>query len=672
VKITRITISNFRKLRDFNLSLNADDASQLLLINANNGRGKTSLLKAFTWGLFGGSVTTEDFSKSKLLELAVGDFDTFSVEYQLSIESTGETATLRRAREIKVGSNGQVSFEGNETLIVTVAQADPSEPVDIIPDPGSWIEKHLPNRFQEFILFDGEKMSKFFDANVKRAIEKAIREIAKIDLFESTIDSLDELRVRNDQKLARLSGSSAIKLQEELESKERQSLNLMVNLRRIKDRSSEVKSAIRSCEADLKGNEEAEKFLSQNSQLREELTELHLHWRASELKLSKTLFSLGIGSLFTSRSRDSLASHVLKAQRAGKYPADFAPQALESLIKNGTCICGCDLASNSLAVSALKKVIETSLLAGEVGNSLKEMEQSVLKTEARLQEKKHLYKELLAERKRLEDEIRTRQKALADLEPKLEGIKGNKDIISDAKSAISALHREREDLIRNETGLSAQLEDFAASIVNLKKKLDKATASSEEATRLRAKSEYLQRVINQGDAFKEEIIENVRLKLEHSLDSSFREVEGAGSYKTVVTKDFEVLTLDALDREADLSEGQKMIKAYMFSVALRKVIGLSFPLIVDTPVGRMDTDNVDLLSREIMKLFADDKTSQVVMMMHDNEYTPYTKKKFEALKPVEMYLEQESEDEQSVLKRGINPRWLDSGAWKDWNEGRIR
>lgn len=672
MRITRITISNFRKLRDFNLTLNADDASQLLLINANNGRGKTSLLKAFTWGLFGGQVSTEDFSKSRLLELADGDFDSFSVEFQLSIESTGESATIRRSREVKAAANGQVAFEGDETLMVTVAQANPSEPVEIVPEPAIWIEKHLPNRFQEFILFDGEKMSKFFDANVKKAIEKAIREIAKIDLFEATIGSLTELRVRNDQKLAKLSGSSAIKLQEELESKERQSLSLMANLRRIKDRNSEVKSAIRDCESALKGNEEAEKFLAENSKLREELSALDVQRKASDLKLSKTLFSLGIGSLFIARSRDSLGRHVLKAQEAGKYPADFAPQALEGLIRNGTCICGCDLSASDVGVSAIQQVIETSLLAGEVGNSLKEMEQSVLRTEARLLEKRNVYNEVVSERKRLEGEIKTRQKALADLEPKLDGIKGNKDQISSAKSMISKLHHERDDLIRSETGLSTQLEEFAISILNLKKKLDKATASSDEATRLRAKSDFLQRVIDQGNVFKNEIIEKVRLTLESSLDASFRRVEGAANYKTVVSKDFEVLTLDSLDREADLSEGQKMIKAYMFSVALREVIGLSFPLIVDTPIGRMDTDNVDLLSREIGKLFSNDKSSQVVMMMHDNEYTPYTRKKFEALKPVEMYLEQESEDEQSTLKRGINPKWLDKGAWKDWNEGKIR
>jgi DNA sulfur modification protein DndD len=182
----------------------------------------------------------------------------------------------------------------------------------------------------------------------------------------------------------------------------------------------------------------------------------------------------------------------------------------------------------------------------------------------------------------------------------------------------------------------------------------------------------LEQAIGEAELFKKEVIGSVRLKLQRSLTSSFKQVEGASSFETKVSDEFEVQTLDSLDREVDLSEGQKMIKAYMFSVALRDVIGLSYPLIVDTPIGRMDTGNVDLLSREIKKLFDGPRISQVVMMMHDNEYTPYTKKKLEGLEPLEMYLEQNLDEDESTLKRGINPEWLNKGAWKDWNEGKIR
>ena len=388
--------------------------------------------------------------------------------------------------------------------------------------------------------------------------------------------------------------------------------------------------------------------------------------------MSKLLFSAGISNLFGSRCKYSLSKHVDSAQEAGKYPADFAPLALQGLLDTGTCICGCDLGDNPDGVNSIRKVITTSELAGDVGNSLKELEQTLAKSEVRVQEKKLQLGDIVNELKRLKGEIDACQIEIEKLEPKLEGVKGNKDQILNARSKILALHDERESNMRTEAGLSAQLDEYTNAIQSLRKKLEKASEASDEASKLKEKGVFLDLVVHQAGLFKQEVIESVRLKLQRSLTASFKQVEGASNFETKVTTEFEVLTVDSLDREVDLSEGQKMIKAYMFSVALREVIGLNYPLIVDTPIGRMDTGNVDLLSREIKKLFDGPRISQVVMMMHDNEYTPYTKKKLEPLKPLEMYLEQNDSEDESTLKRGISPEWLTKGAWKDWSEGKIR
>jgi DNA sulfur modification protein DndD len=673
MRIMRIRISNFRKLREFNITLDSANDSQLLLINANNGRGKTSLLKAFTWGLFNKAVSAEDFSKAQLKTLNEGEIDSFSVDFQIILNDQGDVANVRRAQEVqRVQGGAGVQFHGNEILTVSVASGDNRESVNVVPNPGQWLEKNLPLRFLDFIMFDGEKMSKFFDASVKKAIENAIKEIAKIDLFQKTLESLREINVRNSQKLAKLSGANAIKIQEELESKQRQAIALHNDIKIRKERSSEIKSEIRTHELNLKGNENAEKFLLENIRLRESITGLNIQRKSADLKISKIVFSAGIANLFVTRCKYALTKQVQTAQDAGKYPADFAPMALQGLLDSGKCICGCRLDENSDGITSIRKVITTSELAGDVGNSLKALEESLGKNEVRIQEKKIQLKEIVRELGRIKDETEVFQVALDELEPKLEGIKGNEDKIQLAKSKIMSLHDERESNLRSEAGLTVQLDEYTIAIQSLKKKLEKATASSDEANLLRAKGDMLERSIEQAANFMEEVIEAVRLRLQKSLSVSFKLVDGASNFETIVTKEFEVRTVDSLDREVDLSEGQKMIKAYMFSVALRDVVGLNYPLIVDTPIGRMDTGNVDLLSREIKKLFDGPRKAQVVMMMHDNEYTPYTKKKLEPLGPIEMYLEQNEDEDESTLKRGINPDWFNEGAWKDWNEGKIR
>jgi hypothetical protein len=64
---------------------------------------------------------------------------------------------------------------------------------------------------------------------------------------------------------------------------------------------------------------------------------------------------------------------------------------------------------------------------------------------------------------------------------------------------------------------------------------------------------------------------------------------------------------------------------------------------------------------------------QAFFLMQDTEYTPYTKKYFESLKPIEVYLAKDVKFEniKSTLGYGIDPDWLLYESWKDWAEKKI-
>jgi hypothetical protein len=119
-----------------------------------------------------------------------------------------------------------------------------------------------------------------------------------------------------------------------------------------------------------------------------------------------------------------------------------------------------------------------------------------------------------------------------------------------------------------------------------------------------------------------------------------------------------------------------MAKAYIFSLALRDVINLGFPLIVDTPFGRLSEDFRVWLARilsEFLVKEAQKSNRQIIFLMTDTEYTPFTKKHFSAAKPLEYFLayEKGNEADKSNLGKGIDPGWLELTVWKAWAEGKL-
>jgi len=171
-------------------------------------------------------------------------------------------------------------------------------------------------------------------------------------------------------------------------------------------------------------------------------------------------------------------------------------------------------------------------------------------------------------------------------------------------------------------------------------------------------------------------IAQVRQELQVAISEKFSVVK-AGKFRTEITESFDVLTLYEDGSKVDLSEGESMAKAYVFSLALRSVIGLNFPLIVDTPFGRLSGDFRAYLTDILTAFLGSERESenrQVIFLMTDTEYTPYSRKRFAKVEPLEFYLayEEGNETDKSVLGTGIDPEWLKTDYWKDWAEKKIQ
>jgi hypothetical protein len=250
---------------------------------------------------------------------------------------------------------------------------------------------------------------------------------------------------------------------------------------------------------------------------------------------------------------------------------------------------------------------------------------------------------------------------------RLKGINANEvDVIA---RNYEETHRKILDLEITETSLRESINKRVARIEDLDSSIKSATKNDKEAIQLSREVEVCKEIALAAEKIYESAIEQVRSKLERAVSQNFDKVK-LGGFQTVITDDFEVLTLKD-GRKTSLSEGEKMLKGYIFSIALRDVINLNLPLVVDTPFGRLGAGFRKMVAEELASLMSggeDKNNRQLIFSMHDLEYTPLERRYFEKANPKELYLanDPESPTEKSILGEGIDPSWYLEGHWREF------
>jgi DNA sulfur modification protein DndD len=103
---------------------------------------------------------------------------------------------------------------------------------------------------------------------------------------------------------------------------------------------------------------------------------------------------------------------------------------------------------------------------------------------------------------------------------------------------------------------------------------------------------------------------------EVGIDDSFR-------ISVVNNRGFEILS--------ELSQGEKICLAFAYSLTLANVAGIRFPLVVDSPMGKLNPEVQDNLSEVITSatnIKTNNEDQQLILLMTDTEYTPSVKKIF--------------------------------------------
>jgi DNA sulfur modification protein DndD len=352
---------NFRGLRNVDLVFSTDPKKKLTVIRASNGTGKTTVMSALTWGLFGDEALTGGRRKRNSERLSPSDWSLevdgsdveISVEIEIQVIDT-ETNTptnfhiIRKQTEHFTNSS---SFSAGDSELTVLKETPKGSSVQ--PQPELFLARSfLPLPLKDIFFFDGDSALKFTDrddaSGRRQGVNDAIRKLLGLEILEQADKHLELAKaailkkVRDDNPGTPIEAliSRELKLNEEIQKLDEDLVQIRGDHGSLHDEKTKQESTRDEILASGGGRKEElrKQFETAGKQLKAAEEDLERNIRALREKLNtpELLFQISKGFLKT-------AETIFDDLEEKKVIPNTLPEILETTLANGICICGADI-----------------------------------------------------------------------------------------------------------------------------------------------------------------------------------------------------------------------------------------------------------------------------------------------------------------------------------------
>jgi DNA sulfur modification protein DndD len=604
------------KLKDFGIFYGTqplDFKPGLYVFHGHNGRGKTTLLNAVRWALYGhysdrqGRPVPSEVTLNRAARRE-GRRE-FSVE--MTLRENGDEYMLRRTQFISpAGPSASTLYMERNNQALTAGERDRA------------IQQLLSERISQFFLFDGEQLQRYealllHEESATQLIKQSIEQILGLPVLENAIQDLEAIRVEFNKRLARL-------------ARQNQQLEQMAA------RAEQAQADLESKDADIQGlhaQEEIQEGLIRTS-------DEFLQKYENSLDQLKNLEALDekIGDLQTQRKslRGYLAEQLREAWR------DVLAIAVQPKVEDlrGTL----EQRQRALAAQATREQLENSLASNRC---------VLCDQPLGLEHERHMAEELARQEKvempadatepddfaRLPilasivntghaEQAMNLDKEIAGLDSQELALKQESARLREAlqnlpESDVTRAQKERDEAYQELGRVRSALELADADRAEIDERLRRAQDEIRKATPTSGEQAELARAIDLAEslrrvfeAAKSRFRDELRTAVEASASEVFVQLTNEPDFKRLEINDS--YGLEIIDSRGEIvggrSAGQEQVVALSLIAALNRNARRRAPVIMDTPFGRLDPDH-----RSNILQFISHMADQVFLLVHGGE-----------------------------------------------------
>ncbi len=638
MKLISAKFQNFRLLRDLRLDFSTSNDKKLTVIRASNESGKTTILTALQWALYGDNALPNRGRGHRLfpIDWDVPDGRAIPISVQVDFEkpaselNRNQTSRYCLIRSVEETTEGLRQNSKVELFELTETGSAPIPP----PLEAQISRLLLPLHLREVFFTDGDRALSFIESeNNNTQVKNAIQSLLGLDVIESALDHLkktlaglnrDSKNIGSDteitaivteleeidQKIERLENErDDAKLQFDAVNQSLTEIDKDLEVALVNGDQEELNRELQKAEAELKRiRNQEEKLVSEHSQL------------FRKPPLFRDLLAPVLKKSF---------EKLDKLRDQGKLPRTTIPVLAERLT-DVTCICGESLDRHSedgkRRRAHIEQLISESQKSDEFQKCLTDLYYGSLALKPiETNDAQHW----IAEYKRnaiRRDELETRrgelEKALAALEVQLENI-GDID--------IQELRAAKQDYIAQRDSLNHIRIEHERELERLKERQRSLSATRNNLISKRRRGKGIlarldtTRDIDQILKNSYNRITNEELqKVSRLMNTLFLEMIGADAeqnaiiHKAEISDKFDILVYGpnerALNPDRDLNGASRRALTIAFILALTKVSEVAAPNVIDTPLGMMD----GFVKRSVLKT-AIQESSQLILFLTRSE-----------------------------------------------------
>lgn len=266
IKIKSISFENYRQYRSGTLHFNTDDTYKLSVFIAPNGTGKTTILNAITWCLYGKEYQITDIDKAlPLVNDQAWNLSMEGIKIPVSVKMSvvdeerqvavdfirvcriprilGKEKNWRRLLDDMEFTARVTHKTGNTTSYHGDAEKDPK-----IETAADIVNQFFDQSIYNFYFFDGEKLQSFFNTD----LEKPIFSLSQVNVLRNTIDHMTKYRDAQNRFIAK-NDPNLKNLQDDLKKKEGILSSLAKEREDYVKKQKEAEKAIGELEEELRG-----------------------------------------------------------------------------------------------------------------------------------------------------------------------------------------------------------------------------------------------------------------------------------------------------------------------------------------------------------------------------------------------------------------------------------
>lgn len=613
MKLLRAKFENFRLLRDLEIEFSTDPDQNLTVIRAENETGKTTMLTALQWALYGDEALPGDAKTYRLhpIDTESGTVRTVvEVDFETvpALRSNRVVSTLRRYRVVRTVTETVSATgwrRGEPTLRLYDLAAKGSDPQEY---GENRVRTELPPELREVFFTDGDRALSFIDADsvtVKRQrVENAIKALLGLSIVESAqrhvkqaaADVNKRVRESDAGSLAREASSRIEALDLELATLEPKQAEATANRARSEEQYELLTKQIEQALAQGDRSELASQLKrAKENRKRSDAAELALAKEQGELLKSKLLAKQLLASAV------AVATGKLEALKAkGRIPNQTIP-VLNECLGQRLCICGETLdvtdTDGARRHKHITDMIEASRAADAVQKTITELYYGArdLMQPSKADSWRDLYADLMKRRNAAAQAIKDFAAEEAQIEAKI-ALVPDVDIqrLREQKK-IARKHADDygDEAARAAFRIEAARAERAAAVRERDNFLKAETKGQQLAAELLAGQDVLRVFERALDRLKSDELGRVSaLMNEIFLEMIGADAEqGAIIRRAKISQDFDILVFGPDDRllspDRDLNGASRRALTLAFILALTRVSGVEAPNIIDTPLGMM-------------------------------------------------------------------------------------